>query len=260
MYAPVRGQFGVEGRGQQWPLPDRDDPTRALVGSQNADARAGLLHPRGPDEDRVERLFVVTFVVTEPVERDVALEGVDLPAERVPADGHVDPAVGLLAACAVGQPVREHDHPGAGSERGQAGGDELAQRLQHVEGDGEPPQRGRLAAGYDQPVDSMEFLRAATVQGSSKLRPAQPQSTGVTRLKRRDGRLSSPASHRRYANRTIRARVGPGQTSWAVTRTIQGVTVHNHAWRSGAGASVTQEAGVTSRGRRSAGRRGGSPG
>src|SRR6185437_13277054 len=96
-----------------------------------------------------------------PGQGDVALEGVDLAAERVPADGHVDAAVGLLAFDAIGQPVGQHDHSGAGTERGQPFADELAQRLEDVEGDGEPPQRRRLATGDHQPVHAVEFLRTA---------------------------------------------------------------------------------------------------
>src|SRR5690349_12551603 len=96
MNAPVLGQLGVEGSGKQLPLPDGDDPTGALVGSQNADARTGLLHPRRPDEHGAERVCAVA-ALADASQRDVVLEGVDLAAERVPADGHVDAAVGLLA-------------------------------------------------------------------------------------------------------------------------------------------------------------------
>src|SRR6516162_7087192 len=119
MNAPVRGQLGMEGRGKQLPLPDGDDPTGVLFGSQNADACAGLLYPGRPDEDGAERVFRVTLATAaaEAGQGDVALEGVDLAAERVPADGHVDAAVGLLAFDTVGQPVGQHDHPGAGTER-----------------------------------------------------------------------------------------------------------------------------------------------
>src|SRR5215831_8695158 len=92
MDAPVRGEFGVEGCGKQLPLPDGDDPTGALVSSQNADARADPLHPGRADEHRPER------VTGYPGQGDVVLERVDLAAERVPADGHVDAAVGLLPA------------------------------------------------------------------------------------------------------------------------------------------------------------------
>src|SRR5207247_7300886 len=91
MNAPVRGQLGVEGRGKQLPLPDGDDPTGALVGSQNADARTGLLHPRCPDKNGAERvLCLATLIAADAGQGDVALEGVDLAAERVPADGHVE--------------------------------------------------------------------------------------------------------------------------------------------------------------------------
>src|SRR5881394_1084142 len=113
MNAPVRGQLGVEGRGKQLPLPDGDDPTGAQVGSQNADAWTDLLYPRCPDENGAERVFCYA-----PGQGDVALEGVDLAAERVPADGHVDAAVGLLTLDAIGQPVGQHDHASAGTERG----------------------------------------------------------------------------------------------------------------------------------------------
>src|SRR6516165_9007019 len=98
MNAPVLGQLGVEGSGKQLPLPDGDDPTGALLGSQNADARTSLLYPRCPDKDRAERAFWYV-----PGQRDVALERVDLAAERVAADRHVDAAVGQLAVHAVGQ-------------------------------------------------------------------------------------------------------------------------------------------------------------
>src|SRR5689334_19175473 len=134
MDAPVRGQLGVEGRRKQWPLPDGDDPTGALVSSQNADLRAGLLYPGRPDEYGAERI-----AVPEAGQVDIPLEGVDLAAERVPADGHVDAAVGLLPLHPVGDPVRQHDHPGAGAERRQALADQLAQRLEYVERDREPP-------------------------------------------------------------------------------------------------------------------------
>src|SRR5215468_7101643 len=99
MNAPVLGQLGMEGRGKQLPLPDGDDPTGALLGSQYADARAGLLHPGRPDEDGAERVLYAG--ASEACQGDVALERVDLAAERVPADGYVDAAVGLLACHAV---------------------------------------------------------------------------------------------------------------------------------------------------------------
>src|ERR1700678_3438107 len=99
MDTPVRGQLRVEGRGQQLALPHRDDPTGALLGTQDGDVLAILLHPGGPDKDRPQWPGVV-YAQAGPrrsrqgTERDVALERVDLAAERVPGAGHVDPAEG----------------------------------------------------------------------------------------------------------------------------------------------------------------------
>src|SRR5690606_39304462 len=68
-----------------------------------------------------------------PTRRSSDLEGVDLPAEGVAPDGHVDPADRLLALGAVHDAVRQHDHAGAGAVGGHARLDPLAQRLQQLE-------------------------------------------------------------------------------------------------------------------------------
>ena len=102
MDTPVRGQLGVEGCGQQRPLPHRDDPTGALLGAQDGDVPAILLHPGGPDKDRSQRPGVVC---AQAGQRDVVLKLVDLTTEGIPAHDHVDPAEGLLAGHAVGEPI-----------------------------------------------------------------------------------------------------------------------------------------------------------
>ena len=107
-------------------MPDGDDPIVVL--GEHIDVGPGPLDPRGADEHRVERVAVL--VVSQ---RDVPLEGVDLPPERVAAHGHVDAAERLLALHAILEPVGKHDHPGAGPERGQAILDELAQRVHQLE-------------------------------------------------------------------------------------------------------------------------------
>src|SRR5215472_10141028 len=81
--------------GQRRPLADRDDPTRAGLGSDDLDALARLLHPGSPDEHGPE------LGPGHAGERDVALERIHLAAERVPADGHVDPAERLLPCDSV---------------------------------------------------------------------------------------------------------------------------------------------------------------
>jgi hypothetical protein len=107
----VRRELGVKRGGERRTLADRDDPTGARLGPDDLDARASLLDPRRADEHRAE------LGAGDAAQRDVALERVHLAAERVPADGHVDPAERLLPVDPVRQPVRQHDHPGAGAER-----------------------------------------------------------------------------------------------------------------------------------------------
>jgi len=114
MDAVATSELGVERRGGQRPLADRDDPTGGGVvprrhSGQHLDAGPGLLDPRRPDEDRVEG-------GVEPDDVEVGLEGVDLATERVAAHGDVQPADGLLVGGAVLEPVGEEDHAGAGAE------------------------------------------------------------------------------------------------------------------------------------------------
>src|SRR5260370_16857371 len=85
MNAQVRRELGMERGGERRTLADRDDPTRAGLGSDDLDARAGLLYPGRPDEHRAE------VRAGNAAQRDVALERVHLAAKRVPPDGHVDP-------------------------------------------------------------------------------------------------------------------------------------------------------------------------
>src|SRR5829696_3862369 len=111
--------------------------------------------PRRPDEHRVER------AARHPVDRDRLLEGVDLPAEGVAPDRHVQAAEGLLALDPVQHPVGEQDHPRAGPVRRHAVADPLAQRLQQVERDRQLGDRGRLTARDDQGVDAVQLAVAA---------------------------------------------------------------------------------------------------
>src|SRR5207302_8437063 len=69
---------------------------------EDLDVRPRVLDPWRANEDRAHRLVAVTDV-------DVRLEGMHLPAERVP--GRAD--VGEPEMLAV-----EHDHPGAGAKDG----------------------------------------------------------------------------------------------------------------------------------------------
>ena len=71
---------------------------------------------------------------------------------------------------AVLDAVGEHDHPGAGAERGQAARDQLANRVEELEHGGQLPQRGRLAAGDDQAVYRLDLIQAAhRLRGRARL-------------------------------------------------------------------------------------------
>ena len=142
------------------------DTGRARFGDagEHLDARPGLLDPRRADEHGVDR-------VVEDREVDVALEGVDLPAEGVAAHGDVEPADGLLVGRGVEDPVGEQDHPGARAVRREPRADGGAQRLQQPELRGQLDDRRRLAAGQDQPVDVGELLGTAHHDGGGALLP-----------------------------------------------------------------------------------------
>src|SRR4051795_8426592 len=110
VHADVPGDLGVERRREQVALPHRDDPTRGRPGldlREDLHLRRDLLDPRRTDEHGTHRIAVDTR------EGQVLLEALDLPAERVAADRHVDPAERLLAGHDVHNAVRQEDHPRA---------------------------------------------------------------------------------------------------------------------------------------------------
>ena len=72
--------------------------------------------------------------------------------------GDVNPAEGLLVGAGVGDPVREHDHPGARPVHRHPGGDPLAQRPLEAEGAHELVHRRRLPAGDAEAVDLGHLL------------------------------------------------------------------------------------------------------
>src|SRR5579875_3023660 len=107
----------MERGGQQIALTDGHDSTGVLARGDPPDrrsARADVLHPRRPDEDRAYRL------AGDAVDVEVLLEGVDLSAERVAPDGDVDSAERLGQLLGTVQPVGEQDHPGARAVGGHA--------------------------------------------------------------------------------------------------------------------------------------------
>src|SRR5690349_8876523 len=75
VHAHVRRELGMERRGEQRALPDRDGV--AVDGGEHLHPGTDALDPRRSDEDGVERLLA------EPGHGQVGLERVHLPPERV---------------------------------------------------------------------------------------------------------------------------------------------------------------------------------
>jgi len=139
------------------PLTNGDDPTRgrpARDTGQHLDVRPDLLHPRCTDEDRVHG-------GVQPEHVDVLLEGVHLTPEGVAPHRDVEPSEGLLVGPAVGDPVGEHDHPGARPVDGQPIRDQRPQRLEELEGADELVHRRRLPPGDDEAPYAVQLTRAA---------------------------------------------------------------------------------------------------
>ena len=126
-----------------------------------------------------------------PVDVDVLLERVDLPAERVAAHRHVDAAEGLL----IGEPpssTRSASRimPGAGAVDRQPVLDPLAQRLEQVEGAGELDR-------------SSSTRRPGSTSPSTAVELGRPRRTRRRAVARRRARRSSAqrARGRRPAGR-----------------------------------------------------------
>jgi hypothetical protein len=139
--ARVVGQLRVEGAGEDRAFADRHRV--ALPGREDLDPLPGPLHPRCPDEERAQGLL------TGAGDLEVGLKALQLPAEGVAARRRVDKAE-VLGVADDQAGARAEDRPprlvvGAQCGLEARGGDQLADR-------------GRLAAGDDQPVETLQML------------------------------------------------------------------------------------------------------
>src|ERR1700751_2610296 len=135
--ARIVGELRMEG-GDEEPSLARQHRMAVEFG-KHLDVRSRVVEPRRTDEDCPERLVSVTDV-------EVGLEAVRLPAECVaPGAPVAEPEVVAV----------EDDHPRTRSEDRAA---ELAHRLVEPVEPHEPADRGRLAAGDDEPVEPVELL------------------------------------------------------------------------------------------------------
>jgi hypothetical protein len=138
--ARVVAQLGVEGASQHAAFADRHRVP--LVASQHLDAGAVALNPGGADEDRPQRL------VADPLDSEVGLEALQLPAEGVAPGRGVDEAKVVSVA---------DDQPGAGTEDRQTGlvvGMEPRLETGRLDALGD---RRALAAGDDKSVEPGEI-------------------------------------------------------------------------------------------------------
>jgi len=181
----------MEGGGQHAPLPHGDGPA-VLVAGQDLDPVADLRHHGRADKNAVQRL------VTKGRYVDVGLEGVQLAAVGVALDSHVKKAEHRRLA--VGQPVGQQDHAGAGAEHRRTlaghGQDRLAQPITIDQPPHEPITSavvsglrdepsldvlaGWLATRIDGPVQRVVGdLKVDLVRSSETITLRRPQ-TGVT--------------------------------------------------------------------------------
>ena len=94
MHPSVTGHLGVERRREQRALPDGDDPTGGRARPRPGRAPATPSPTSSTHGARMKTACIGPPAT--PVDVDVGLEGVDLPAEGVAPHRHVDPAEGLL--------------------------------------------------------------------------------------------------------------------------------------------------------------------
>src|SRR3954452_22207184 len=134
----VVGQLRMEG-GDEEPSLARQH-RMAVDLREHLDVGPCLLEPRRADEDGAQRLLAVSDV-------EVSLETPHLPAERVASR----PVVAEAEVVAV-----ENDHPGARAEDRAVEPPHCVVEVVELH---EPADCGRLAAGNDQPVESVEVVR-----------------------------------------------------------------------------------------------------
>src|SRR5918997_3146769 len=162
VHPSITGQLGVERGGQYAPLPNRDDPTGGRSRTrdlghpgEHLDLGIRLLDPGRADEHRTHR------ATADLGEVQVRLERVDLPAEGVAPDHDVQPAELLLIGPTVQNLAAEQDHSRAGPVGRHPVAQAPPQRLEEVERDEQPADRGGLPARDDQCVDLRQLRRPA---------------------------------------------------------------------------------------------------
>src|SRR4051794_24060976 len=149
--ASVVGQLRME-RGNEQPPLAREHRVTVDLG-QHLDVRADVLEPWSADEHRTQRLVAVADV-------EIRLEARDLAPERVAP--HAEVAEREVVAV-------EDNHPGARPEDRLR---EIPERLVEPVEPHQPHERRGLAAGDDEPVESLDLLGLANLD-DVRAQPAQ---------------------------------------------------------------------------------------
>lgn len=185
MYAFLAGHFRVEGGGQQLAgthcdnssRPGQRRGVRGLPGLRRFHLREDLhalshpLYPGAADEDCMYGVHTgIGGAEVQAFEIKVGLKGLPLTAKSVPTDGDVQAAERLLGrtgqvGCRIGDIRGQQDHACAGAIDGQALGDVLAKRVCKLEGACQFVDGRGLAAGNDEAVQAVQFLRTADRHG-----------------------------------------------------------------------------------------------
>lgn len=162
MQAIIGSQLRVERRRKHRPLTHGHDPIGRVAGGVGpADRRQDFylgtrcFDPGSADEHRWERRFPQDW------HGHIALEGLDLPPERVAAHSQAEAPELPLIGPGVKEFVGQHDHPGAGAESRHAGGDPFRYRIEHAQVDRQAGHGRRLAAGDDERPDRGQLSRRA---------------------------------------------------------------------------------------------------
>lgn len=151
----IRRLLGMEGQGEDVPLPDTDDgPTRlaGIVGQRrdDLDLRPATGDDRSANEGGGDPL-------AHPIDVQMSLEGVELGSERITTHGDVEPSESLLACGGVLHLCRQHDEACTGGQHRKASGDGFSQRVGETEGSHQLVDDRRLPTGQDDSVESVKI-------------------------------------------------------------------------------------------------------
>src|SRR5260370_13193503 len=146
--AQVRGRLGMEGGRPHRALSAQH--RAAVVAGEDLDVGSGGFEVGGAEEPPGER------GAGEPRDGEGGLEGLELGAVAVAADGGVEDREGRLVGATVEDFGGEEDQAGAGAEDGEPVGEAIGEGGPEPGADEELPDGGGFAAGEDEGVERVE--------------------------------------------------------------------------------------------------------